>query len=232
MKKVIFILFAICLSTFALKAQSSINKIEVVGEAEIEVAPDYFEYSINLQEYFKAENEKVSIETLEKALVKAVEELGFKKDRLTINSVNGMRNYSPNGKPNSFLESRNYVLRINSINDINNLLPKLDKLGLSGASMNKKSTQKKSEIEKELRTKSIQDSKEKASSIAKSVGKKVGDIILIQESKFYNQSLGLEELFDLGELTSYKVGYGNFNTDIKVEKIKQSYSVRITFQMK
>lgn len=233
MKKVILILCATCLSTFALKAQNIINKIEVVGEAEIEVVPDYFEYSINLQEYFKAENEKVSIETLEKTLVKAVEEFGFKKDRLTINSVNGMRNYNPTGKPNSFLESRNYVLRINSVNDINNLLPKLDKLGLSGTSMNKKSTQKKAEIEKELRTKAIQDAKQKASSIAESVGKKVGDIILIQESKFYDLSKNFEEeIIDLDHIASYSVGYGNFNTDIKVEKIKQSYSVRITFQMK
>lgn len=233
MKKVIFILCSICLSTFALKAQNSVNKIEVVGEAEIEVAPDYFEYSINLQEYLKPDNEKVSIETLEKTLVKAVEELGFKKDRLTINSVNGMRNYNPTGKPNSFLESRNYVLRINSVNDINNLLPKLDKLGLSGTSMNKKSTQKKAEIEKELRIKAIQDAKQKASSIAESVGKKVGDIILIQESKFYDLSKNFEEeVIDLDHIASYSVGYGNFKTDIEVEKIKQSYSVRITFQMK
>jgi hypothetical protein len=142
MQKIIFILCSICLATFGSKAQNTINKIEVVGEAEIEVGPDYFEYSVNLQEYIKPDNEKVSIEILEKSLIAAVEEIGLKKDKLTINAVNGNSRYSSDNKPNSFLESRSYVLKIKSINDINNLLPKLDKLGLAGTSMTKMTSKK------------------------------------------------------------------------------------------
>ncbi len=230
MKKIITLLCAICLVSLTLKAQNNISKIEVTGQAEIEVAPDYFEYSINLQEYLKTDNEKVSIEFLEKSLVKAVEEIGLKKDNLTINSVQGSKRYSSDDKLSSFLESRNYILKIKSINDINNLLPKLDKKGLTGTSLSKMTNKMQTEIEKELHIKAINDAKEKANNIAKSVGKKIGDILLISGDVFSGLRKSWKS-YDLIE--DMKVGYyGTFKTDIEVEKIKLSYQVNITFQMK
>ena len=230
MKKLSLIIALICSSTMFLKAQTAINKIEVVGQSEIEVEPDYFEYSINLQEYYKTENEKVSIEILEKGLIKSVEEIGLKKENLTINSVNGNRRYVADDKPSNFLEGRNYIIRIYSINDVNNLLPKLDKAGLVNTSMSKRSNKKKTEYEKDLRKKAINDAKQKATSIAESVGKKIGDIILITEYNFNGLSLDFEEI--LLDQNTNSVGYGNFKTDIAVEKIKLSYQIKITFQMK
>jgi uncharacterized protein len=230
MRKLSLIACLICFSTIITKAQELINRIEVIGQAEIDVEPDYFEYIINLQEYFKKENEKISIEILEKTLVKAVEEIGLKKDNLTINSVQGGKRYSPDNKPTNFLESRNYILKIKSINDINNLLPKLDKMGLTGTSLNKMTNKMQSSFEKELRTKAINDAKEKANLIAESVGKKIGDIILISTNEFNGLKKGWHS-YELNE-ESISVGYGSFKTDIEVEKIKMSYQVNITFQMK
>jgi uncharacterized protein len=230
MKKIIVTLSLICFSTSFLKAQELINKIEVTGQAEIEVEPDYFEYTINLQEYYKSENEKVSIETLEKSLIKAVGEIGIKKVNLTINSVQGNRRYSSDNKPMNFLESRNYILKIKSINDINNLLPKLDKLGLTGTSLSKMTNKMQANFEKELRIKAVNDAKEKAESIAESVGKKIGDIILISTNEFNGFRKGWKS-YDFNEET-VSLGYGSFKTDIEVEKIKMSYQVHITFQMK
>ncbi|MBC7408489.1 MAG: SIMPL domain-containing protein [Arcicella sp.] len=229
MKKLSLMFYLICFSTIYLKAQTVTNKIEVIGQAEIEVVPDYFEYNINLQEYYKSENEKVAIEILEKGLVKAVEEIGLGKNKLTINSLNGNKRYAGDNKPSNFLESRNYILRINSINDINNLLPKLDKLGLVSTSMSKKTNSKKTEYEKELRKKAVNDARQKATSIAESVGKKIGNIILISENNFNGLSLNFEDLTDFVGKAAY---FSNFKTDIEVEKIKLSYQVRITFQMK
>jgi uncharacterized protein YggE len=212
-----------------LKAQELINRIEVEGQAEIEVDPDYFEYTINLQEYYKTENEKVSIEILEKSLVKAVEEIGIKKENLTINSVQGGRRYSSENKPTNFLENRNYILKIKSINDINNLLPKLDKMGLVGTSFSKITNKMQANFEKELRVKAVNDAKEKAISIAESVGKKIGDIILISGSEISGLRKGWKS-YEFNDLM--KKGYTSFTTDIEVEKIKLSYHVTITFQMK
>jgi hypothetical protein len=59
-------------------------------------------------------------------------------------------------KPTNYTESRVYVLRIRSINDINSLIPKLDKMGLSNTSLVRMTNKKKSEVEKELRIKQIQ----------------------------------------------------------------------------
>lgn len=230
MRKLSLIVCLICFTNIIVKAQELINKIEVTGQAEIEVEPDYFEYSINLQEYYRTENEKVSIEILEKSLVKAVNELGIKKENLTINSAQGGRRYSSDNKPTNFLESRNYILRIKSINDINNLLPKLDKMGLLGTSMNRMTNKMQSSFERELRVKAVNDAKEKANSIAESVGKKIGDIILISSNEFNGFKKGWKS-FDLNEET-VSLGYGSFKTDIEVEKIKMSYQVSITFQMK
>ena len=230
MKKLSLMITLLCFSTAYLKAQNSINKIEVVGQAEIEVVPDSFEYKLNLQEYYKTENEKVSIEILEKELIKAVEEIGLKKENLTINSVNGNRQYSPDNKPTKFLESRNYILKIQAINDINNLLPKLDKMGLVGTLMSKKTNTKKSEYEKELRKKAVNDAIQKATSIAESVGKKIGNIVLITENNFNKISFDFEDI--VSNFNINNVGYGNYKTEIPLEKIKLSYQIKITFQMK
>jgi uncharacterized protein len=229
MKKVIIILCLFFVNSIV-KGQSNVSKIEVTGQAEIEIVPDYFEYSINLQEYLKADNEKVSIEILEKSLITAVEEIGLGKDKLTINNVNGSRRYSQDNKPNSFLESRNYVLKIGSINDINNLLPKLDNMGLANASMEKKTNKKKSDFEKELRKKAIKDAEEKANSIAESINKKIVNILVIQEGNFYG--LQIENFEDINPLPMKKAFRSSFITTIPVEKIKISYIVKVTFQMK
>lgn len=231
MRTLSLVICLICFSTMILKAQELINKIEVVGQAEIEVEPDFFEYTINLQEYYKTENEKVSIEILEKSLVKAIEEIGIKKENLTINSISGNRRYSPDNKLTNFLESRNYILKISSINDINNLLPKLDKMGLINTSMVRKTNKKRVEYEKELRKKAVNDAKEKADSIAESLEKKIGDVIVISENNFDALSIDFEESLDFFKLKGYS-NSGTFKTDINVEKIKLSYQVKITFQMK
>jgi uncharacterized protein len=230
MKKIIILLSLIYFSTIYLRAQNTINRIEVIGQAEIEVVPDYFEYNINLQEYYKSENEKVSIEILEKGLVVAIDEIGLKKDKLTINSLIGNRRYSSENKPTNFLESRNYILKISSINDINNLLSKLDKLGLVSTSMIKKTNKKKNEYEKELRKKAVYDAKEKATSIAESLGKKIGDVIVISENNFNGLSIDIEESLNFSNAKGYSSS--TFKTDIEVEKIKLSYQLKITFQIK
>jgi uncharacterized protein len=230
MRKLSLIIFLMCFSTIILKAQELINKIEVIGQAEIEVEPDYFEYTINLQEYYKTETDKISIEILEKALVKAVEDIGVKKENLTINSAQGGRRYSSDNKPTNFLENRNYILKISSINDINDLLPKLDNMGLVNTSMVKKTIKKRVEYEKELRKKAVNNAKEKATSIAESLGKKIGDVIVISENNFDALSIDIEESLDFSKVKGYKSS--TFKTDIAVEKIKLSFRVKVTFQMK
>jgi uncharacterized protein len=230
MRKLSLIIFLMCFSTIILKAQELINKIEVIGQTEIEVEPDYFEYTINLQEYYKTETDKISIEILEKALVKAVEDIGVKKENLTINSAQGGRRYSSDNKPTNFLENRNYILKISSINDINDLLPKLDNMGLVNTSMVKKTIKKRVEYEKELRKKAVNNAKEKATSIAESLGKKIGDVIVISENNFDALSIDIEESLDFSKVKGYKSS--TFKTDIAVEKIKLSFRVKVTFQMK
>jgi dTDP-4-dehydrorhamnose reductase len=78
----------------------------------------------------------------------------------------------------------------------------------------------------------MKDAKEKATSIAESIGKKIGDIIIISDSDYVFDGLrkGWKSHDDIIiETAAY---YGNFKTDIAVEKIKLSYKVSVTFQMK
>jgi uncharacterized protein len=230
MKKIIIILCAICITPFISKAQEVINKIEVTGKAELEVVPEILNYSITMQEYKKSDGAKVNIETLEKMLTKAVEDLGISKENFSIVNVSGNRPYSPDNKQNSFLENRNYTIRVSSVNEINGLIPKLDSMGISGAYMSRATNRKNPTTEKILRTEAIKDAKEKANSIAESINKKLGDIILIQEGNAY-------DFVDNGNVQYKKkqesgVVIRGFKTDIPVEKIKLSYQVKVTFQMK
>lgn len=148
---------------------------------------------------------------------------------MTINSISGNRHYSSDNKPTNLLESRNYILKINSLNDINNLLPKLDKMGLLNTSMVRKTNKKRVEYEKELRKKAVNDAKEKTTSIAESLGKKIGDVIVISENISNFLSIDVKESIDFFKVKGYSSGI--FKTNIAVEKIKLSYQVKITFQM-
>ena len=230
MKKIITILCAICLVSCTSKAQNIINNIQVVGFSEIELEPDVLEYNITLQEYYKTETEKVTIEILEKNLIKSIEEIGLKKDNLTIKSVTGSKryNYSSDAKPTNYTESRVYTLRIKSINDINSLVPKLDKMGLINTSLVRMTNKKKSDVEKELTKKAIRDAESHANTIAQSVGKKISSILTIQKSDFEGFPGTFGKTYDLNTTNSES----DFKTEIMIEKIRLACRISITFQMK
>jgi uncharacterized protein len=231
MKRISLITLIMCFSTMILKAQELTNRIEVIGKADIEIIPEVLNYSITLQEYKKSEGVKVNIETLEKQLTKAVEGLGISKENFSILNVSGNKSYSPDNKQNSFLESRNYIIRVSSVNEINGLIPKLDSMGVTSAYMSRATLKKNPVTEKLLRTEALKDAKSKATSIAEGIDKKLGDIVLIQEMNLYdfvdnNNNVQYKKQQEVG------VVIRGFKTDIPVEKIKLSYQVKVTFQMK
>jgi uncharacterized protein len=102
-------------------------------------------------------------------------------------------------------------------------------MGLSGTSLSKMVNKRQSSFEKELRIKAVDDAKEKAILIAESIGKKIGEVILISRNSFYGFPKGYETTWDLNTMNEDS---GSFKTNIAVEKIKMSYQISITFQMK
>jgi uncharacterized protein len=232
MKKIYVALSLICFSSSFLKAQELMNKIEVIGKAELDVVPEILNYTITLQEYKKSDGSKVTIETLEKSMVKAVEDLGISRENFSIMNIGGNRPYNPNERNGAFLENRNYSIKVSSVNEINGLIPKLDSMGISSAFMNRATNKRSAIIEKQLREEAIKDAKEKANSIAESINKKLGEIILIQENNVYDLIGSNNDQYKKGQDSGLPLKIRGFRTDIPVEKIKVSYHVKVIFQMK
>ncbi len=232
MRKLSLTMLLMCFSTMILKAQELINKIEVIGKAELDVVPEILNYTITLQEYKKSDGTKVSIEILEKSIVKAVEDLGISKESFSIMNIGGNRPYIPNERQGSFLENRNYSIKVSSVNEINGLIPKLDSMGITSAFMNRATNKRNAIIEKQLRGEAMKDAKEKANSIAESINKKLGEIILIQENNVYDYIGANNEQYKKSQDSGIPLKIRGFRTDIPVEKIKVSYQVKVIFQMK
>ena len=147
MKKVILlsslmigaILFPSFSQTTAMPQTPPVRKIEVAGFAEMEVIPDEIYFNVSLREYFndeKNQKNKVIISSLEKQLIKAIEEAGLPKEILSVSGVGGYQNYTEKKKkPATFLESKQYELKVDRTDKLDGILSKIDSRGVQYANV-------------------------------------------------------------------------------------------------
>jgi hypothetical protein len=183
MKKIILLVAFVTLGTF-LKAQTTDNrkKIEVSGMAEQEVTPDEIYFSISLKEYMWDSKKKVVISDLETQLQKAVVKAGIADKDFTINNISSYTNYWDKKKDPMFLASKQYSLKLNNLNDINDILEALDPKGIAYTNIDRYDYSKKEELKKDLRIKALLQAREKATYMVEAIGEKLGSALQIAES--------------------------------------------------
>jgi uncharacterized protein YggE len=162
---------------------SNIKKISVTGSAELEVIPDEIYFSISLREYFKERDKnKVEIETLEKQLQAAVNAAGISKENFQIENIYGNRwQWNQRKKPVDFLESRRYVLKLNNLAKVDDILSKVDAKGIEFVNISRYEHSKIEQYRKELKLKALQAAKEKANYLVQGVGEQLGGVLEIHE---------------------------------------------------
>ena len=193
MKKVILLAAGLffALSTFAQQQadKPTVKKIEVNGSAEMEITPDEIYFSISLREYLKGKN-KVEISTLEKQLEKAVADAGIPKKDFTIENVygNNFEILKKKKDPQEFMARKQYRLKLNKLDKINEILGAVDAEGIESARIASYSSSKMEQYRKEVKIKALQAAKEKASYMLSAIGNQIDGVIEIQEMNTDNYS--------------------------------------------
>jgi uncharacterized protein len=161
-----------------------LKNIEVTGTAEMEVTPDELYFSISLREYFKDEKnqkDKIDLVTLEKQLIEAIKNAGLPKENLSISGVSGYKEYYGKKKPQHFLTSKQYQLKLTNLHNINDLMTKVDDRGVESVYMSRVEHSKKEEFKKQVKINALKAAKEKANYLVEAIGEKLAGVIEIKE---------------------------------------------------
>lgn len=215
-----------------------VRKIEVTGTAETEVVPDVITFSVSLKEYFKDEKnykDKVTIDILEKQLIKAVSEAGLAKESLVIGGISGYREYtSPRKKPANFTQSKQYELTLSDLKKVDNILSKIDEKGIQYTNIQKAEHSKIAQYRKEIKVKALQVAKEKAIYLLEGIGEKLGDPIEINEVDDYSSyPVYAAQANQMYKSAAMAEAAGPApDSELEYQKIKISYKMRAVFKIR
>lgn len=225
-------------TAFASNAQTMekplVKKIEVNGSAEQEVLPDEIYVSISLREYFKDKDNKnkIDIMVLEKQLQKAVEEAGIPKENFSIGAINGYREWWGKKKPTTFLETKNYILKVSNLYKIDGIVSKVEEKGVAGINIDRYEFSKIEQLRRDIKIKALQAAKEKAKYLLEGIGEQLGEAIEIIE---IDNGYTPQPVYANVMMRSAKMEMADAampESTIDVQKIKVRYEMKAVFKIK
>lgn len=212
------------------------KSIEVTGSAEMEVVPDELYFSISLREYYKDEKnqkDKVVITTLEKELLKAIADAGLPKESLSVSGVGGYQNYvDKKKKPATFLESKQYELKVDRADKLDGILSKVESRGIEYANIARVDHSKKEEFKKQVKINALKAAKEKATYLLEAVDQKLGAALQIHEledNASYPQPMYKANMRTFAAAESADAVQ---DSDVTYQKIKITYKMQAAFEIK
>ena len=216
--------------------QNQVRKIEVAGFSEMEVVPDEIYFSISLREYYedeKSQKNKVIISTLEKQLIKAVTDAGFSKDALSITNLGGYQNYTDKKKkPATFLESKQYELKVDRPDKLDGVMSKIDSRGVQYANVARVDHSKKEDFKKQVKIDALKAAKDKADYLLAALDQKMGQVLEIREldeNIYYPQPMFAKSNMRTMAMQEADAVPDN---DVAYQKIKISYRMQAAFEIK
>ena len=203
------------------------KKIEVNGNAEIEVTPDEIYIGISLKEYLKDNKKKVNIEDLEKQLQAATLKAGIASEDFMINNINAYTNYWEKKKDPTFLASKQYSIKVKDLSKLNEIISAIDQKGIAFTNIERYGYAKEDALKKELKIKAIKDAKNKATFLTEAIDEKLGGALEISETgtENYPQPFYRNVMMKADALEAPM-------PEIDFKKIKLSAQVRVVFEIK
>ncbi len=186
MKKLLVILVAVMASSLTMAQTANISKvkqIEVTGNAEMEIVPDEISIKITLKEY-KNGSKTVNMNSLESGLVKAVNKLGLPKESLTVDNIYGYNWDWKKKKSEDYLSTKSFLLKVNDVKMINDLVDKLDAEGVNGINIAEVTHSKIEDYKMQLKIQALKSAKEKATALLTSINEEIGGALEVREVEY------------------------------------------------
>ncbi|MEM0938180.1 MAG: SIMPL domain-containing protein [Bacteroidota bacterium] len=223
---IIILLSIICFFTWAQEKVSKVRSIEVKGSSEVEITPNEIFVSLTLKEYKKG-GVKVSLDKLESNLVKALKNLKIPEEKLTVQNIYGYNWNWRKRKAEDFLGSKIFLLEVNDLKQMNDLVESTDPEGLNKMNVQSYSHSDIEAFRKEVKIAAMKAAKEKAIYLLESVGETVGKILEIEEMDYGYREDSFSNFAYRSEAA--KADYYESNVDFK--KIKVRAEMRVVFEI-
>lgn len=160
------------------------RKIEVTGNAEMEVIPDEIYVNITVQEYTE-NKKKVDINEIRKDFLEACSKAGIAKENISIQGMNGYNNngwyWQRKKKSPDFMAASTFIIKFSSGEQIEKLMSLLDDKSTQNMYISSTSHSKMNDLKKQVKVKALQDAQSKAQYLCEAIGEKAGKVLLIKE---------------------------------------------------
>lgn len=234
MRKIIYLLLFLPCSIFAQTGQKNFidqNYIEVTGRSEMEITPDLIYLKIMINE--KESKSKLSLSDREENMISTLKKIGIDTSRdLTIKDMSSNFKYYLLVK-NDILLSKEYQLLVKDGKTASQVFIELEKIGISGVSIDRLDNSKMESYRKEVKIDAIKAAKDKAESLAIAINQSIGRAIYIQEleQNFKKGVVAASNSIMIRGISSAVYG-SNVPPDIDFEKITIEYSILCRFELK
>ncbi len=237
MNRILFMIAAV-LITACSYAQTTVNPfpktITVTGSSELEIIPDEIFVHIDLKEYEKKGQSKVTLDRIRQDFLAKVKSLGIPDSAVTIAAYDGL-NGNPwlrkKNKKDELLASITYQLKLKSSRQMDELVNLLDDNATQNFAIVKTSHSRITEIRKQLKIEAVRAAKEKAGYLSAAIDEKLGEAVTINEPgehfiPYYNVKITSNVMQD-------KIGSdGEQQAEVDFTKIKFRYEVTVVFALK
>lgn len=248
MKNKLFVLIlAVSFSTVLISCQEDDNKtesqkkIEVTGSAEMEIVPNEIYMTFTLKEYLDVAKKKVKLESIKTDFLTLCKTVGVADSNISISSYTGNERwdyywYKRRKTEPDFMGSISYAVKVSSSDILDKIVAGLNENAIDNFNISKTSHSDIEQLRKEVKTKALIASKAKADYLAKSIGEKLGEALLIQEIDdsymgYYSNYSNERSNSNVVSQTAMSLE-GDNSSAPNFQKIKLRYEMKVEFKLK
>lgn len=234
-----FILMTTVLFMTAGHAQTVANPypktITVTGSAEMEIVPDEIYVMVDLKEYEKKGQGKVTIDKIRQDFLVAVRSLGLPDTSI---SVAAYDSYSTNpwlrkkNKKNELYASITYQVKLKNAAQVDQLVDKLDDNATNNFYIARTSHSKLAEYRKNLKIQAVRAAKEKAGYLAEAINERPGEAVTVNEPNEYYQPYYGTVANRMMKAEAAQMDQAADQPQADFKKIKLKYDVTVVFALK
>jgi uncharacterized protein len=191
MKRIAFTLSMILLvfSSFSQPDKTPYPRtITVTGSAEMEIIPDEIYVQVDLKEYDKKGQGKVSIDRIKQDFLNTAKALGIPDSLVSIAGYDG-NNWNPwwrkKNKKEELYASISYQIKLKNSKQVDDLVDRLDDNATQNFFIQRTSSSRMEELRKKLKIEAIKAAKVKAAYLAEAIDEKIGVAVSINEPVEY-----------------------------------------------
>lgn len=214
-------------ATLSLQAQTNERYIEVTGTSEIEIVPDKIHYIIEIREYFEEEfdvhskpedyHTKVALPKIEQSLREALVQAGIPQDAVRTQEIGDY--WRRQGQ--DYLVSKKFDITLTDFNQIDKIIEHIDTKGVNTMHIGKLENKDILQYHQKGKIEALKAAREKASYLVAALGKRLGDVIRIEEKESGNALLFSQS----NVMSSDVAAFDDFRT------IKKHYSMLVRFEI-